>query len=97
MLQNLIGKTVESVTFDNGYYTVRFSDGSGMHIINYVGDYESKDNIGSRIMKVDELDEEIDIRLDTQNTLTISLRDNDYVGPEAFQYFDPSGGLFMVG
>ena len=94
--QALLGKVIEEVSFANGYYSIRFSDGSGINVFNYVGDYGNPGNVGAKVIAVREGDHKISIDLDCLRAIQISLKEEDYNSLEAFEYFDPSKGIFMV-
>jgi hypothetical protein len=76
----LAGKSIASISFENGYYTIMFGDSSGIHIFNYAGTYEPDLAIGHKISMVIEGDEEIEIVLEDAPPLVISRKEHDYVG-----------------
>ena len=96
VLKSLIGKTVARIRFESGYYLVDFEDGSRMHIFNFVGNADCAEGDRPTITSVHEDSEVVELRLDNGKVIGISLRDQDYVGPEAFHYIDPGKGIFIV-
>src|SRR5688500_18213681 len=95
-LNVLIGKAIEDITFANDYYTIQFTDGSGMHVFNYLGDFSAERNRGHSVVDVASDLDEIKLLLDNGDELVISLRDKDYVGPEVYYFSDPKSGLMIV-
>lgn len=96
LLDALVGKVIEEITFANDYYTIKFTDGAGMHVFNYLGDFSAERNSGHSVVEVVIDPDEIKLLLDHGGELVISLRENDYVGPEAFLFYDRKSGLMVV-
>lgn len=91
----IIGKRIAHLAFEHDAYVITFDDDSVLTVVNFVGYYGSQ-HVGKTIAAIRESDELMHIDLDDGSEMAISLRPNDYIGPEAFIYVDKSKGIIVV-
>lgn len=84
-LDILIGLFVQRIEKVHDYVQVIFSDGTVLNIFNsYSYDGVSLLDISDvKVIKADELEEEININLENSGVLSINLKEGAYNGPEA--------------
>ncbi len=97
ILRILNGFVVKTVDIVHDYIQIRFSNNSTLSIFNnYRYDGENISNIVTKkVESVTEFEDLIAIEFDDGKALSISLRDDDYNGPEAM-VFKPKGELPIV-
>ena len=88
-----IGKVIECFQSIQDYYQILFTDGSILSIYNPVAitnfDQESLNKY--QVVSVNTDKESIELLLNRNGSIKVSLLNDDYRGPEAMEYSNPDG------
>jgi hypothetical protein len=110
VLKGVIGHELDIVTFIRDYWQITFNDytftvlsslrvtGDGWSARNNEGGFRDRlcDCIGHEVEQADHNEDRIVFGLDNGCSIEISLRNEDYHGPEAVNFKDPVTGFFYV-
>ena len=92
ILSDLVTLSVQSTEQIHDYFQIVFSDGSGLSVYNdhFFTGCTLESITGSSVSSVLESPEEVVIDFSGRGSLSVGLKDNDYVsGPEAMQLNRP--------
>ncbi|MBX9675121.1 MAG: hypothetical protein K2V71_00735 [Methylotenera sp.] len=83
-LDNFVGQQLESTYTDNGELGLRFSEAT-LAIFNPVSGSAPECSIGAKVRSVEFFEKQMfALKFNNQTEIVISLKENDYIGPEAF-------------
>ncbi len=95
LLDVMVGKRVEAIEPIHGYFQIVFNGDSRFTILNrFAGDITSI--TGTTVVQVVGTDEAVELRFSNGHAITVSLRPEDYRGPESFTFFDDEVGIEVV-
>lgn len=78
----------QSLAFDKGWFVIE-------NPYTIVGAPNLSVLIGSKVVDACSNDEEITLKFDNDSVISISLKDEDFVGPEAASYTPKKGGIIV--
>jgi hypothetical protein len=110
VLKGAIGSELDIVTFIRDYWPITFNNysfsvlsslrvtGNGWSVRDKEAGFRDRlcNCIGHKVEQASHCEDCITFSLDNGCSIEISLRDEDYQGPEAVNFKDPVTGLFYV-
>lgn len=84
VLDNFVGQKLESTHAENGELGLRFSDAT-LAVFNPVSGSAPECCVGAKVQSVVFFEKQmVALKFNNQTEIVISLKETDYIGPEAF-------------